>query len=110
MEKRDGAGPDWRLYFRGAGNGPFYVVRVTNGDAVRCDVHPSLSAQARAAIKNNLERARAAAHEATMNDKHDQQAAYQAEEQSAEQQFVYDLHDALAAEYRRHRRALDGCY
>jgi hypothetical protein len=88
----------------------FYVVRVTNGDAVRCDVHPSLTASARAAIKNNLERARAAAHEAVMNDKHDQQAAYQAEEQSAEQQFVYDLHDALAAEYRRHRRALDGCF
>jgi len=88
----------------------FYVLRVTNGDAVRCDVHPRLSSQALAAIKNNLERARAAAHDATMRDKRDPQAAYQAEEQSAEQQFVYDLHDALAAEYRRHRRALDGCF
>ncbi|MDB5395064.1 MAG: hypothetical protein JWM91_2570 [Rhodospirillales bacterium] len=88
----------------------FYVVRVTNGDIARCDVHPRLTSQNLAAIKNNLERARAAAHEATMNDKHDPQAAYQAEEQSAEQQFVYDLHDALAAEYRRHRRALDGCF
>jgi hypothetical protein len=88
----------------------FYVVRVTNGDAARCDVHPSLTSSNRAAIKANLERARAAAHEATMNDKHDQQAAYQAEEASAEQEFIYDLRDTIGAEYRRHRRALDGCY
>jgi hypothetical protein len=45
-----------------------------------------------------------------MTDKKDQQAAYQAEEQAAEQEFIYDLRDELAAEYRRHRRALDGCY
>ncbi len=88
----------------------FYVVRVTNGDAERCDVHPSLTATARAAIKANLERARAAAHAAAINDKHDPQAAYQAEEQSAEQEFIYDLRDAVGAEYRRHRRALDNCY
>ncbi len=88
----------------------FYVVRVTNGDAVRCDIHPETTAKSRAALKNNLERARAAAHDATMTDKKDQQAAYQAEEQAAEQEFIYALRDELAAEYRRHRRALDGCY
>ena len=88
----------------------FYVVRVTNGDAVRCDIHPQTTAKSRAALKNNLERARAAAHDATMADKKDQQAAYQAEEQAAEQEFIYDLRDELAAEYRRHRQALDGCY
>ena len=31
----------------------FYIVRVTNGDAARCDVHPSLTSSNRAAIKTN---------------------------------------------------------
>jgi hypothetical protein len=73
-------------------------------------VRVTLSGKTLAAVKNNLERARGAAHDATMNDKHDQQAAYQAEEVSAEQEFIYDLRDAVGAEYTRHRRALDGCY
>jgi hypothetical protein len=88
----------------------YFVVRVQEGDTQRCDVHPKLTSQGLAAIKANLERARAAAHDATMKDKHDQQAAYQAEESSAEQQFVYDMRDAVAEEYHRHRRALDGCF
>ena len=88
----------------------YFVLRVQEGDTQRCDIHPKLSAQSLAALKANLERARAAAHDATMKDKHDPQAAYQAEESSAEQQFVYDMRDPLAAEYHRHRRALDGCF
>ena len=88
----------------------FYWVRVTNGDTVRCDIHPKISTQGLAALKNNLERARAAAHSAVLADKHDEQAAYRAEEQSAEDEFVHDLHEQLAAEYRRHRQALDGCF
>lgn len=88
----------------------FYYLRVTNGDTTRCEVRVTLPAQTLSAVRNNLERARAAAHDATMTDKHDPQAAYRAEEQSAEQEFIYDLRDAVGAEYRRHRRALDGCY
>ena len=88
----------------------FFVLRIGNGDVARCDVHPKLTSQSLAALKDNLERARAAAHNATMADKHDQQAAYQAEEQSAEQQFVFDMRAPLAAEYHRHRQALDGCF
>jgi ABC-type dipeptide/oligopeptide/nickel transport system permease component len=88
----------------------FYAVRITNGDSARCEVRVTLTPKTLAAIKNNLERARGAAHEATMNDKHDQQAAYQAEEVSAEQEFIYDLRDPVGAEYTRHRRALDGCF
>jgi hypothetical protein len=88
----------------------FFVLRFGNGDVERCDVHPKLTAEGLAALKANLVRARSAAHDATMADKHDPQAAYQAEEQSAEQQFVYDLRNALAAEYHRHRQALDGCF
>jgi hypothetical protein len=87
-----------------------FVVWFSGGDVDRCDVHPKLTAQGLAALKANLERARSAAHDATMADKHDQQAAYQAEEQSAEQQFVFDLRNAVAAEYHRHRQALDGCF
>ena len=88
----------------------YFVLRFFNGDVARCDVHPQLTAKGLSALRANMERARSAAHDATMADKHDPQAAYQAEEQSAEQQFVYDLRDALAEEYRRHRRALDGCF
>jgi hypothetical protein len=87
-----------------------FVVWFGSGDVARCDVHPKLTAQGLAALKANLERARSAAHDATMADKHDQQAAYQAEEQSAEQQFVFDLRNAVAAEYHRHRQALEGCF
>jgi hypothetical protein len=88
----------------------YFFLRVQEGDTKRCDIRPQLSAEGLSALKANLERARAAAHDATMRDKNDPQAAYQAEEASAEQQFVYDLRDALAAEYHRHRRALDGCF
>ncbi len=88
----------------------FYAVRITNGDTARCEVRLQLTSSMLSSLKDNLERARAAAHSATIADKHDAQAAYQAEEQSAEQQFVFDLHEQLAAEYRRHRRALDGCF
>ena len=88
----------------------FYYVRVTNGDSARCEVRVTLPAKTLSAIKNNLERARGAAHDATMTDKHDQQAAYQAEEISAQQEFIYDLRDAVGAEYTRHRQALDGCF
>jgi len=88
----------------------FYYIKVTNGDATRCEVRITLEPKSLAAIKNNLDRARSAAHEASMVDKKDPQAAYQAEESSAEQEFVYDLRDQLAAEYRRHRRALDNCF
>jgi hypothetical protein len=88
----------------------FSWLRFGNGDVERCDIHPRLTAEGLAALKANLIRARSAAHDATMADKHDQQAAYQAEEQSAEQQFVFDLRNALAAEYHRHRQALDGCF
>ncbi len=88
----------------------FFFLRVQFGETDRCAVRPQLTSKGLEALKANLERARSAAHNATMADKHDQQAAYQAEEQSAEQQFIYDLHDALAEEYRRHRRALDGCF
>jgi hypothetical protein len=88
----------------------FYYVRVTNGDSARCEVRVMLPAKTLAAIKNNLERARAAAHDATMLDKHDPQAAYQAEEVSAQQEFIYDLREAVGAEYTRHRQALDGCF
>ena len=88
----------------------FYYVRVTNGDTARCEVRIDLPSKTLFAIKSNLERARAAAHDAAITDKHDQQAAYQAEESSAQQEFIYDLRDALGAEYTRHRRALDGCF
>jgi hypothetical protein len=88
----------------------FYYVKITNGDASRCEVRVTLAPNSLAALKANLERARGAAHDAAMIDKHDPQAAYQAEESSAEQAFVFDLKDAIGAEYRRHRRALDGCY
>ncbi len=87
-----------------------FVVWFTGGDVERCDVHPKLTAQGLAALKANLIRARSAAHDATMADKHDPQAAYQAEEQSAEQQFVFDMRGPLAAEYHRHRQALDSCF
>ena len=88
----------------------FYWIRVTNGDTERCEVRLQLTPHMLSALKNNLERVRSAAHEATITDKHDQQAAYQAEEQSAEDEFIHDLHDQLAAEYHRHRQALDGCF
>ncbi len=88
----------------------FYYVKITNGDATRCEVRVTLTPNSLAAVKANLERARAAAHDAAMIDKHDPQAAYQAEEASAEQEFSFDLRDAIGAEYRRHRRALDVCY
>jgi hypothetical protein len=88
----------------------FYYIKITNGDASRCEVRITLTPQNLSALRNNLERARGAAHEATMLDKKDQQAAFQAEEVSAEQAFIYDLRDPLGAEYRRHRRALDGCF
>jgi hypothetical protein len=88
----------------------FFVMRFTSGDTERCDIHPKLTAKGLAALQANLVRARSAAHDATMADKHDPQAAYQAEEQSAEQQFVYDLRTALADEYHRHRQALDSCF
>ena len=88
----------------------FYYIKITNGDATRCEVRITLTPQALSAMKNNLDRARAAAHDAAMLDKKDQQAAYQAEESSAEQEFIYDLRDQLGAEYRRHRRALDNCF
>lgn len=88
----------------------FYYIKVTNGDATRCEVRITLEPKQLSALKHNLDRSRAAAHDAAMVDKKDQQAAYQAEESSAEQEFIYDLRDQLAAEYRRHRRALDGCY
>jgi len=88
----------------------FYYIKITNGDATRCEIRIKLSPDGLASLKNNLDRARAAAHDAAMVDKKDPQAAYQAEESSAEQAFVFDLKDQLAAEYRRHRRALDGCF
>jgi len=88
----------------------FYYIKITNGDATRCEVRITLEPKQLTALKRNLERARAAAHDATLLDKKDQQAAYQAEEASAEQEFIYDLRDQLGAEYRRHRRALDNCY
>ena len=88
----------------------FFWLRIGNGDIERCDIHPKLTAQGLGALKANLERARSAAHEATMADKHDPQAAYQAEEQSAEQQFLFDMRGPLAAEYHRHRQALDSCF
>jgi hypothetical protein len=88
----------------------FYYIKITNGDTSRCEVRVTLTPQGLAAIKANTERARAAAHDAAMVDKHDPQAAYQAEESSAEQAFVFDLKDAVGAEYHRHRQALDGCF
>jgi hypothetical protein len=88
----------------------FYYIKITNGDATRCEVRITLTPQNLSAIRNNLERARGAAHEAVMLDKKDPQAAYQAEEASAEQAFIYDMREPLGAEYRRHRRALDGCF
>jgi hypothetical protein len=88
----------------------FYYIKITNGDTTRCEVRIALEPKALSALKNNLERARGAAHEATMVDKKDPQAAYQAEEVSAEQEFIYDLRDQLGAEYRRHRRLLDNCF
>jgi hypothetical protein len=88
----------------------FYYIKITNGDSTRCEVRITLTPKNLAAMKNNLERARSAAHDAALLDKHDQQAAYQAEEASAEQEFVFDLKDQLGAEYRRHRRALDNCF
>jgi len=88
----------------------FYYIKITNGDATRCEVRITLTPKSLAAIKNNLDRVRSAAQDAAMTDKHDPQAAYQAEESSAEQEFVFDLKDQIGAEYRRHRQALDGCY
>src|ERR1700761_9861095 len=78
----------------------FYYIKIPNGDATRCEVRITLTPQNLSAVRNNLERARAAAHDATMLDKKDQQAAYQAEEISAEQEFIYDLRDQLGSEYR----------
>ena len=58
----------------------FYYIKITNGDASRCEVRITLEPKQLSALKHNLERARGAAHDATMLDKKDQQAAYQAEE------------------------------
>jgi hypothetical protein len=88
----------------------FYYIKITNGDTTRCEVRITLTPKSLAALKNNLDRARAAAHDASMIDKKDPQAAYQAEESSAEQAFIFDLREQLGAEYRRHRRALDNCF
>src|ERR1700761_6897584 len=84
----------------GAGVLTFYYIKITNGDATRCEVRITLEPKGLSALKHNLDRSRAAAHDASMVDKKDPQAAYQAEESSAEQEFVYDMKDQLAAEYR----------
>jgi hypothetical protein len=88
----------------------FFVVRLGGGDAQRCDIHPHLSARGFAALKSNLERARRTAHDAALADKKDGDEANRAGEAAALDSFVYDLRDAVAAEYTRHRQALDSCF
>ena len=46
----------------------FYYIKITTGDATRCEVRVTLTPQGLAALKANLERARGAAHDAAMVD------------------------------------------
>jgi hypothetical protein len=88
----------------------FFVMRPSGGDGGRCDIHPHLSDRGLAAMKANLDRARTAAYNAAIADKKDRDVANKAGEDAAADNFVYNLRDALTAEYLRHRRALDGCF
>jgi len=78
--------------------------------AGRCDIHPQVSSKGMSALQSNAERARGAAYNAVLAEKRDRDAANRAAEDAGMQSFVYDLKDAIGAEYMRHRRAMDGCY
>lgn len=86
-----------------------YFVTQLNGGG-RCDVRPEVSGAGLTAIHNNAERARTSAFAAVFAEKHDKDAANRAAEEAGMESFVYDLKDAIGAEYYRHRRALDGCF
>lgn len=86
----------------------YYFTQLEGGD--RCDVRPKLTAAGIRAIRNNADRARSAAYNAVFADKHDRDAANRAGEQAGMESFVYDLRDAVGAEYFRHRRAMDNCF
>ncbi len=86
----------------------YYVTQLGGGS--RCDIRPQVSKTGMAAIRNNAERARTAAYNAVLAEKHDRDAANRAAEQAGLESFVYDLREAVGAEYQRHRRAMDSCY
>jgi hypothetical protein len=88
----------------------FVYMRFDQKDVLRCDIHPRISQAGLKALRDNLDRARTAAYNATLADKHDQEAAFKAGEQAAEESFEYDLRTAVGDEYLRHRRAMDNCF
>ena len=76
----------------------------------QCAIRPQVSSKGMAALRSNAERARGAAYNAVLAEKHDRDAANRAAEDAGMESFVYDLKDAVGAEYMRHRRAMDSCY
>ena len=88
----------------------FLYMRLDQKDVVRCDVHPHITTAGLKALRDNLDRARTAAFNATLADKHDQEAAFKAGEQAAAEEFQYDLRTQVGDEYLRHRRAMDNCF
>jgi hypothetical protein len=86
----------------------WYLTQLGGGG--RCDIHPQVSQSGLSAIRNNAERARTTAYNAIFAEKHDKDAANLAAEQAGLESFVYDLREAVGAEYFRHRRAMDNCY
>ena len=88
----------------------FVVLRLDQRDVVRCDIHPRLTPAELRTLRANVDRARAAGQNTVLADTRDQQAAFKAAEQSARDEFTFDLRNALGAEYERHRQALDGCF
>ena len=88
----------------------FVVRTMDEKGAGACDVHPQLSDSQIASMRANIERARSQAFSAATADRRDKDAANKAGEEAAFDTFVHDLRDALAGEYLRHRRSMDGCY
>ncbi len=88
----------------------YFYMQLEQRDVQRCDIHPRISQAGLKALRDNLDRVRTATYNATLADTHDQQAAYQAGEKAAEDQFIDDLRNAVGEEYVRHRRALDNCF
>jgi hypothetical protein len=86
-----------------------YFATQLNGGG-RCDIRPDVSQSGLNAIHNNAERARTTAFTTVFAEKHDKDAANRAAEEAGMESFIYDLKDAVGAEYYRHRRALDGCF
>jgi len=87
-----------------------YFVTQFMGGGGRCDIRPSVSSAGLMALEANAERARSAAYNAVFAEKHDKDAANRAAEEAGLESFVYDLRDAVGAEYMRHRRAMDNCF